>query len=294
MQHRPCRGAAGGYALIECPLARSKSSPLHRTPTSQLSRTPAAARRRGECLDQREAAALFAAWQRRGDARARERLTEAYLPLARRLARRYVGAREPIEDLVQVASLGLVKALNRFDPDRGIAFTSFAVPTILGELRRYFRDCGWAVHVPRGTQESALRAEQAVRELIGATGRTPSVRAVAEYLEWEIADALDALEASAAHHASSLDAPVQRDEDESYSLADSIGAPDQRIELIDDRLSVAAATRRLPARERRVLRMRFVDDMTQSQIAAALGVSQMQISRILRSALDRLRELTEA
>lgn len=239
------------------------------------------------------AVALFGAFKEHGDRRARERLVEMYLPLARRLARRYAGAREPVEDLVQVACLGLVKAIDRFDPERGVAFSSFAVPTILGELRRYFRDCGWAVHVPRGTQERALRAEQALRELTGRSGRAASVQDVAEYLEWEIEEVLDALEAGAAHHAVSLDAPAPGEDGEERSMADSLGGCDGRIDLVEARLSVAAAARFLPARERLVLRMRFIDDMTQSRIAAELGVSQMQISRILRSALNRLRELAE-
>src|SRR5579875_378757 len=245
---------------------------------------PASARR----SDAASSRALFDAWRRHRDLRAREQLVRDYLPLARRLARRYVGAREPLEDLMQVASLGLVKAIDRFDPARGIAFSSFAVPTILGELRRHFRDCGWAVHVPRGAQERALR------ELSARSGRAPSVRELAEYLEWDVCDALEALEAGAAHHASSLDAPAQADGAEDLSLADTLGSEDERIEAVDARLTIAAAARRLPARERRVLRMRFLDDMTQSQIASELGVSQMQISRQLRGALARLRELTGA
>jgi RNA polymerase sigma-B factor len=266
---------------------RGASAMPRRAVRTARSRSRSAA---GETPEQSRA--LFIAWRQRHDARARERLVESYLPLARSLARRYLGAREPVEDLVQVASLGLVKAIDRFDPERGIAFSSFAVPTILGELRRYFRDCGWAVHVPRGTQERALRAEQAVREIGGLGGRSPSVRELAEYLEWEIGEVLEALEAGGAHHAASLDAPAPGGEHEEHSLADSLGARDERLAIVEARLSIAAAARRLPTRERLVLRMRFVEDLTQSQIAAELGVSQMQISRVLRSALSRLRELT--
>jgi RNA polymerase sigma-B factor len=262
---------------------RGASAMPRRAVRTARSRSRSAA---GETPEQSRA--LFIAWQQRHDARARERLVESYLPLARR----YMGAREPVEDLVQVASLGLVKAIDRFDPQRGIAFSSFAVPTILGELRRYFRDCGWAVHVPRGTQERALRAEQAVREIGGLGGHSPSVRELAEYLEWEIGEVLEALEAGGAHHAASLDAPAPGGEHEEHSLADSLGARDERLAIVEARLSIAAAARRLPTRERLVLRMRFVEDLTQSQIAAELGVSQMQISRVLRSALSRLRELT--
>ncbi len=235
---------------------------------------------------------LFERWQQDGDQRAREQLTEMFLPLARNLARRYMGAQEPVDDLVQVASLGLVKAIDRYDTSRGIAFSSYAVPTILGELRRYFRDTGWAVHVPRGAQERALSAEKTLRRLTTEMGRTPSVRELAEYLEWDVSDALDAIEAAAAHHASSLDAPTRGEDEEGWSLADSLGADDERLELVEARVSVEAVARDLPERERQVLRLRFSDDLTQSQIGAKIGVSQMQVSRILRSALARLHELT--
>ncbi|MDQ6606108.1 MAG: SigB/SigF/SigG family RNA polymerase sigma factor [Actinomycetota bacterium] len=246
------------------------------------SRTPA----------QAQVTALFERWQQDRDHRAREQLTEMFLPLARNLARRYIGAQEPIDDLVQVASLGLVKAIDRFDTSRGIAFSSYAVPTILGELRRYFRDTGWAVHVPRGAQERALVAEKTLRKLSTEAGHTPSVRDLAQYLEWEVSDVLDALEAGAAHHATSLDAPSRSNDDEDWSLVDSLGADDERLELVEARVSVEAVARDLPERERHVLRLRFIDDLTQSQIGAEIGVSQMQVSRILRSALTRLHDLT--
>src|SRR5579875_1998074 len=144
---------------------------------------------------------LFVRWQRFGDQRAREELVERFLPLARNLARRYAGAREPFDDLLQVASLGLVKAIDRFDIYRGAAFSSFAVPTILGELKRYFRDLGWSVHVPRGAQERAVKVEEAQQQLSARTNRAPTVTELAEYLELSIEDVLDALETSRAHHA---------------------------------------------------------------------------------------------
>jgi RNA polymerase sigma-B factor len=235
---------------------------------------------------------LFCAWQQRRDPRARERLVEIYMPMARRLARRYLGAHEPVEDLLQVSSLALLKAIDRFDPDRGREFSAYAVPTILGELRRYFRDCGWALHVPRGAQDNALRVERAVRELARGAARHPSVRELAEYLEWDLEDVLEALEAASAHHAASLDAPV-RDAFDDATLGDSLGSEDRRIEAVDARVSVASAMRHLRQDERQVLRMRFGAEMTQLEIAQRLGVSQMQISRTLRRALTRLRELTD-
>jgi RNA polymerase sigma-B factor len=237
---------------------------------------------------------LFVRWQKSGDHRAREELVNRFLPLARNLARRYAGAREPFDDLLQVASLGLVKAIDRFDVERGAAFSSFAVPTILGELKRYFRDLGWSVHVPRGAQEQALKVQEAHERLTTSTGRPPTVNQLAEYLELSVEDVLNALETSAAHHSTSLDAPREdRDSGESGALVDLFGEEDGRYELVDETVTISTAARELSVRERRVLALRFVNDMTQSQIAQEIGVSQMQVSRILRRALNRLRELTE-
>lgn len=236
---------------------------------------------------------LFAQWREHGDRRAREELVERFLPLARKLARRYAGAREPFDDLLQVASLGLVKAVDRFDPSRGTAFSSFAVPTILGELKRYFRDLGWSVHVPRGAQEMALRVEDAYQKLTVKNGRAPSVGVLAEYTELSIEDILEGLETAAAHHSVSLDAPHDDGEGGSGTLADTFGEDDERFELVEASATIAAAARSLSARERRVIILRFVEDRTQTQIAEIIGVSQMQVSRILRAALEKLRELTE-
>jgi RNA polymerase sigma-B factor len=236
---------------------------------------------------------LFLRWQQAGDQRAREELVNRFLPLARSLARRYAGAREPFDDLLQVASLGLVKAIDRFDPDRGAAFSSFAVPTILGELKRYFRDLGWSVHVPRGAQERALKVQEAHERLTTKTGRPPTVHELAEYLELSVEDVLDALETSAAHHSTSLDAPREDGSSgEAGALVDMIGEEDSRYELVDETATISVAAQELSVRERRVLALRFAGDLTQTQIAHEIGVSQMQVSRILRRALNRLRELT--
>ena len=166
---------------------------------------------------------LFIRWQKHHDQRARDELVDRFLPLARKLARRYAGAREPFDDLVQVASLGLVKAVDRFDTSRGTAFSSFAVPTILGELKRYFRDLGWSVHVPRGAQELALKVEDAQQKLTTKTGRPPTVDQLAQYVELSLEEVLDALETAGAHHSASLDAPRDDVDGEAGTLADSFG-----------------------------------------------------------------------
>lgn len=237
---------------------------------------------------------LFERWQRHADQRARDELVTRYMPLARRLARRYLGAREPFEDLLQVASLGLVKAIDRFDAERGNAFTSFAVPTILGELKRYFRDLGWAVHVPRGAQERALKVEEAQRQLTSRTGRVPTISELAGYMELSLEDVLDAVEAAGAHHATSLDAPRDDGESDGSTVVDVLGEEDKRFEYIDAGASIEQAARQLSERERRILALRFIEDRTQTQIAAIEGVSQMQVSRVLRRALATLSELVHA
>jgi RNA polymerase sigma-B factor len=256
-----------------------------------LTAPPSSRRNGAPRIDNQE---LFLRWQQHGERAARDELVRRFLPLARKLARRYSGAREPFDDLLQVASLGLVKAVDRYDVARGTAFSSFAVPTILGELKRYFRDLGWAVHVPRGAQELAVKVEDASQRLSVRTGRAPTVSELAVYLEIEIGDVLDALETARAHHASSLDAPHDDGEGESGSVVDSFGCEDPSLLLADDRVTVGEAARHLTEREREVLRLRFVEDLTQTQIADRVGVSQMQISRILRRAVGRLGELTEA
>ena len=236
---------------------------------------------------------LFLRWRRRGDRQARDELIARFLPLARKLARRYVQSSEPYEDLVQVASLGLVKAVERFDPDRGFAFSSFAVPTIVGELKRYFRDTAWALHVDRGAQERARKITDAQQKLGSRTGRIPTIDEIAQYLEISQEDVLDGLQTAEAYGAVSLDAPVAGEDDEDGTRLDAIGTEDAELERVDDHATIFAAARHLPTREREILFLRFSEDLTQSEIADRVGVSQMQVSRLLRRSLSRLRELTD-
>ena len=227
---------------------------------------------------------------RGGDEAAREMLVRRYLPLAKRLARRYGRSSEPLDDLQQVASLGLLKAIDRFEPERGTAFASFALPTILGELRRYFRDCGWSVHVPRGTQERALRVQHA-QERLATADRAPTVSQLAEYLELDREQVLDALQAVEAYEALSLDAPCPGDEGEGVmSFVETFGVQDESYDRVELNASISRVLERLDERERVVVRLRFVEDLSQTQIASRIGVSQMQVSRLLRRALERLRD----
>jgi RNA polymerase sigma-B factor len=239
-------------------------------------------------------AQLFERWRRHKDRRARDELIERFLPLARKLARRYAQSSEPYEDLVQVASLGLVKAVERFDPTRGFAFSSFAVPTIVGELKRYFRDTAWALHVDRGAQEKARKMTEAQQRLSSRSGRMPTVDELAQYMEMTQEEVLDGLQTAEAYGAVSLDAPMSGEDDEESTRLEAIGEDDERLGMVDDHATIFAAARHLPTREREILYLRFGADLTQSEIADQIGVSQMQVSRLLRRSLNRLRELTDA
>jgi RNA polymerase sigma-B factor len=246
--------------------------------------------------DEREEAQLELLWRDRSSEAARAALARRFMPLARSLARRYERSSEPFDDLVQVASLGLLKAIDRFEPARGNAFVSFAVPTILGELRRYFRDCCWDVHVPRGAQERTLRLEEAQRRLTADLGRPPSVDELAQYLELDAEQVLDALSAAQAYDAMSLDTPRPSagGEQTTTTYAELLGSVDEGYELVDDSVTIAGALAHLPERERQVLALRFGEDLTQSEIAERIGVSQMQVSRLLRRALEQVRIMTRA
>jgi RNA polymerase sigma-B factor len=236
---------------------------------------------------------LFSRWHDQGDREAREALVSRFMPLARSLARRYDRSSEPFDDLLQVASLGLLKAIDRFDPSRGHTFPSFAVPTILGEMRRYFRDSGWSVHVPRGAQERALKVRDAQERLANERGRAPTANQIAQYLEVDIEEVIDALQAIRAYEALSLDAPRPGAEDDVMAYGDAMGEEDARFELVELDATITAVLEHIPPRERLIFRMRFVEDLTQTEIAARVGISQMQVSRLLRRSLDQLRALTQ-
>jgi RNA polymerase sigma-B factor len=240
-----------------------------------------------------DSTALFERWRASGDREARDELISRFLPLARKLARRYAQSSEPYDDLVQVASLGLVKAVERFDPQRGFAFSSFAVPTIMGELKRYFRDTAWALHVDRGAQERARKISDAQQKLSSRSGRIPTVAELAQYLELSHEEILEGLQTAEAFGAVSLDAPMPGEDDEEATRLDTIGTQDERLARVDEEATIFAAARGLPSQEREILFLRFSQDLTQSEIAERVGVSQMQVSRLLRRSLQRLRELTD-
>jgi RNA polymerase sigma-B factor len=227
-----------------------------------------------------------------GNPRLREAAIERYMPLARRLAARYHRGQEPFDDLLQVAYVGLVKAVDRFDPAVGARFSSFAIPTITGELRRHFRDTAWNLHVPRGMQEAALDVAKASAELTHRLGRPPTVGELAERTGLDVEEVVEALQARAAQDVSSLDHPRGLDDGET-TLAELVGEDDERLDLVDHRVTVAPLIRALPQREREILFLRFAQDMTQSEIAQRVGCSQMQVSRLLRRAIGRLSQVSD-
>ena len=231
--------------------------------------------------------ALFERYLDRRNPVDREMLVERFLPLARQLARRYQRPEEPFDDLFQVACLGLVKAIDRFDLDREVAFSSYAVPTILGEIKRYFRDRTWSVRVPRDLQELALKVDRAVSRLSLDLHRQPSVPEIAEAVEATEEEVLEALESSRAYASVSLASP-DGDEEEGDPL-EAIGADDPSYLVSEDRATLAPGFAVLDQRERRIILLRFCAGLTQSQIAARVGISQMHVSRLIRRALERLR-----
>ena len=232
---------------------------------------------------------MFSELAQSGDPELRAQLVEAHIGLAHHLARKFVYRGEPYDDLVQVGSLALIKAVDRFDPDRGVEFTTFASKTILGELKRHFRDKGWAVRVPRRLQELKLALTKAIGDLAQRLGRAPTVAELAAHLQMSEEDVLEVLESANAYSTVSLDAPDSGDED-APAVADSLGMVDDALEGVEYRESLKPLLERLPPREKRILLLRFFGNMTQSQIATELGISQMHVSRLLAKTLAQLRE----
>ncbi|MEU6146324.1 RNA polymerase sigma factor SigF [Streptomyces sp. NPDC047081] len=218
----------------------------------------------------------------------RNKLVRMHLPLVEHLARRFRNRGEPLDDLTQVATIGLIKSVDRFDPDRGVEFSTYATPTVVGEIKRHFRDKGWAVRVPRRLQELRLALTTATAELSQLHGRSPTVHELAEKLGISEEEVLEGLESANAYSTLSLDVPDT--DDESPAVADTLGAEDEALEGVEYRESLKPLLEDLPPREKRILLLRFFGNMTQSQIAQEVGISQMHVSRLLARTLAQLRE----
>ena len=232
---------------------------------------------------------LFAEYRATGSHEARDQLVVNHLSLVRFLAARFRSRGEPLDDLIQVGTIGLIKAIDRFDPDRGLEFTTYATPTILGEIKRHFRDKGWSVRVPRRLQELSAKVSQATEELTNELQRSPSVEEIAAHLNTSADEVLEALESASAYTALPLDTPTGDDED-SPSLIDTYAAEDGELAATDDRMLIEEVLAGVPPREQEVIRMRFEQGLTQSEIAEKLGISQVQVSRLLRKTIAKLQE----
>ena len=245
-------------------------------------------------LDKDEVRELFEAYRSASSdderLQLRERLVDQYIGLVEFLARRFRNRGEPLEDLIQVGTIGLLKAIDRFDLDREVEFSTYATPTVVGELKRHFRDKGWAVRVPRRLQELHLELTKVVNELGQELGRSPTVAEIAEATGTSEETVLEGLEIAQAYNFTSLDAPIDAEEGGSTTFADQLGSEDDQLENLEYRASLAPEMEKLPERERRILYLRFFKGMTQSEIAARLGISQMHVSRLLNRTLIRLRD----
>ncbi len=233
---------------------------------------------------------LFRRYRATDDEEARDELITMYLNLVKYLASRFRNRGEPVDDLVQVGTIGLIKAIDRFDIDRQVEFTTYATPTIVGELKRYFRDKGWAIKVPRRLQELSFKVNQAVDALTVKNQRSPSIQEIAEYLGVTSEEVLEAMETSEAYNFVSLETDRGGDGSDSFSILEYIGKNDALMDVVDDRATLSSALKELSPQEQRVLYLRFFEGLTQTEIARQLDISQMQVSRLLRRTLRVLRD----
>jgi RNA polymerase sigma-B factor len=236
-------------------------------------------------------AELFSRYAK-GDVAARQQVIQRYMPLARRLAARYRRSSIPQEDLEQIACLGLIKAVDRFDPARG-SFQGFAIVNVTGELKRHFRDKGWGMRVARPVQQRLLQVNAAMEQLGASLGHPPTPREIAAATGLDLGEVVEAMDAGQAYAPSSMETPLSTGDDGSASLHDVLGSVDPGYARVEIGASIGPGFRRLPEREQDILRLRFIEDLTQSEIAARIGMSQMHVSRLLRRALDTLGEEIE-
>jgi RNA polymerase sigma-B factor len=241
-----------------------------------------------ENLSERE---LLVRLSENGDQAAREELIKRYLPLVRSLARRFASRGQPVEDLVQVGSIGLIKAIDRFDLDRGVELSTYATPTILGEIKRYFRDKGWAVKVPRALQDLNVRLNRAIEHMTVELHRSPTISELAAATRVTEEEVVEALESGRAYSSISIFSGGASEDEESLELLDCLGRDEQAYDTFEQRRVLAPAMERLEPRERLILHLRFFEGMTQTQVAARIGISQMHVSRLIRKSIDNLREV---
>ena len=233
---------------------------------------------------------LFRRYKEKGDMDAREKLVMSHMNLVRFLANKFKNRGEPLDDLVQVGYLGLLKAIDRFDPSRGLEFTTYATPTILGEIKRHFRDKGWSVRVPRRLQELSAKVNQATDFLTAELQRSPKVDEIADYLGASVEEVLEAMESSSAYSSVPLEGSTNPEADDAPSIIDRYATEDSALSFTDDRLVIEDVLKNFSPREREVIELRFLQGMTQIEIAERLGISQVQVSRLLRRTLKKIQD----
>lgn len=233
---------------------------------------------------------LFRRYKEEGDVEAREKLVMSHMNLVRFLANKFKNRGEPLDDLIQVGYLGLLKAIDRFDPSRGLEFTTYATPTIMGEIKRHFRDKGWSVRVPRRLQELSAKVNQATDVLTTELRRSPKIEEIAEYLDASVDEVLEAMESSSAYSSVPLEGTGNNDNDDAPSVLDRYATEDSALNFTDDRLIIEEALKGFSPREREVIDLRFLQGMTQIEIAEQLGISQVQVSRLLRRTLKKIQD----
>ena len=233
---------------------------------------------------------LFRRYKEEGDVEAREKLVMSHMNLVRFLANKFKNRGEPLDDLIQVGYLGLLKAIDRFDPSRGLEFTTYATPTIMGEIKRHFRDKGWSVRVPRRLQELSAKVNQATDVLTTELQRSPKIEEIAEYLDASVDEILEAMESSSAYSSVPLEGTGNNDNDDAPSVLDRYATEDSALNFTDDRLIIEEALKGFSPREREVIDLRFLQGMTQIEIAEQLGISQVQVSRLLRRTLKKIQD----
>ena len=233
---------------------------------------------------------LFRRYKEEGDEEAREQLIVSHVNLVRYIAAKFKNRGEPLDDLIQVGTIGLIKAIDRFDPSRGLEFTTYATPTIMGEIKRHFRDKGWTIRVPRRLQELSAKVNSATDELTARLQRSPSIEEVAEYLGTTADEVLEAMESSSAYSSVPLEAQGGNEDDDAPSVIDRYASVDGDLEASDDRIVLEEVIGEFPEADQQAIRMRFIDGMTQVEIAKRLGISQVQVSRMLRRALRRIQD----
>ncbi len=277
-------------AAVSAPEAAAAAGDAEKAADAKSRRRLRRASKGKPAWDKERTRELFRRYKHEGDEEAREQLIVSHLNLVRYIAAKFKNRGEPLDDLIQVGTIGLIKAIDRFDPDRGLEFTTYATPTIMGEVKRHFRDKGWTIRVPRRLQELSAKVSQATDELTVKLQRSPSIDEIAAHLGTTADEVLEAMESSSAYSSVPLESPGSAEDDDAPSVIDRYASVDGDLAASDDRMVLEQVISEFPQADQEAIRMRYIDGMTQVEIAKKLGISQVQVSRMLRRALKRIQE----